>query len=94
MMTNTDQGSLAPATKAALDVRLAAWSARHALSDARADEIRQNVLDRVRAQGDALPYEWWARFFANLRISVQRSLEPDLLLALCQPSTAPVDGAA
>lgn len=81
MMGKIGEQHLAPEVEAALDTQLAGWSARHALSEGRAEVIRQLALSVATAQYEALPYEWWERFFADLWSVVGRTADLERAVA-------------
>ena len=81
MIADMDEQHLTPEVEVALDAQLAGWSARHALSEARAEVIKQLALSGAEAQPEALPYEWWERFFADLWSVVTRSADLERAVA-------------
>ncbi|MBN1400785.1 MAG: hypothetical protein JXA74_08100 [Anaerolineae bacterium] len=76
-----------------LEAQLTAWGARQALSVERAAALRGAILSEAARLETApsgpevapWPEGWWARYAAELRLVLQRSLNLDAALAACRP---------
>jgi hypothetical protein len=93
MTTHKPHVSLDDGALPGLEERLMAWGERQALSAERAAALRSAILAEAarletapsEPEGAPWPEGWWARYAAELRLVLQRSLNLDAALAACQP---------
>jgi hypothetical protein len=77
------QDETRPGSEQVLEQQLALWVARHALSAAKMNAIRQAVLQQVEPTVNPLPREWWVSFIKSLRAASQVSLHLGSFSELC-----------
>jgi hypothetical protein len=72
-----------PESDKVLDQQLTLWVARHSLSPARVNAIRQMVVEKMESSVTVLPLEWWENLIRSLRSASQVSLHLGSISELC-----------
>ncbi len=70
-----DHERATPPAEQSLEILLASWATRHALSPSRAEAIRREVLRQAWEPEAVLPYEWWMGFFQDLQATLRCSVD-------------------